>query len=387
MIDTRALRIGPNELHIDDVKLYKTIYGQNTKFLKDPGYYDAFNSYKTLFGERDPQEHRVRRKMLNPMFSRTGIFKVECLIHDKYEMMESKILRLSKAGSSIDAYDAFRTVTTEIAAQFSFSRPAGLIEQSQDSFKAHAIEAIEGTADGIEYMRQYPILRFISDYMPRKLVAKFGGDVGQFMNVLDVSIKHQYGFSLLSSFAPFVLMKLLTLKRQYADASVRHWEQHKGEVDHPVIFDALEGLPDIQMSREAMSMIIAGGDTTASTFTYGVAAITGNPQIHQKLVSELEAALTARGRKRGERLPLSELEDIPYLMAVVKESVRCAVAQPARLPRVVPDDGDPLIVDGKVVPPGVSCLMSHVSPYLFLTQMSDHVLLFRRLLSVCRHTR
>lgn len=140
---------------------------------------------------------------------------------------------------------------------------------------------------------------------------------------------------------------------------MRHWEQHKGEVDHPVIFDALEGLPDIQMSREAMSMIIAGGDTTASTFTYGVAAVTGNPQIHQRLVSELEAALQARGRKRGDRLPLSELEEIPYLMAVVKESVRCAVAQPARLPRVVPDEGEPLIVDGKVVPPGVSSLVSH----------------------------
>lgn len=140
---------------------------------------------------------------------------------------------------------------------------------------------------------------------------------------------------------------------QYADASVRYWEQHKGEVDYPVIFDALEGLPDKEMSREAMSMIIAGGDTTASTLTYAVTAITGDPQVHQRLISELEAALTARGRKRGERLPLSELEEIPYLMAVVKESVRCAVAQPARLPREVPADGEPLVVDGKVVPPGV----------------------------------
>lgn len=143
-------------------------------------------------------------------------------------------------------------------------------------------------------------------------------------------------------------------KQQYAEESVHHWEQHKGEVDHPVVFDALEGLADKQKSGEAMSMIIAGGDTTASTFTYAVAAVTGDPQIHQRLVSELETALAARGRKRGDRLALSELEEIPYLMAVVKESVRCCVAQPARLPRVVPDDGEPLIVDGKVVPPGVS---------------------------------
>lgn len=143
---------------------------------------------------------------------------------------------------------------------------------------------------------------------------------------------------------------------------MHHWEQHKGEVDHPVVFDALEGLGDKEKSGEAMSMIIAGGDTTASTFTYAVAAVTRDPHIHQRLVSELDAALGARGRKRGDRLALSELEEIPYLMAVVRESVRCAVAQPARLPRVVPSDAEPLIVDGKVVPPGVSA--SSRSPWL-----------------------
>lgn len=185
MVDTHALRIGPNELHLDDVSLYKTIYGQNTKYLKDPGFYDAFNSHQTVFGQYDPQLHRVRRKLLNPMFSRAGMFKLESLMHDKYEIMEKKILRLSK-GSSVDAYDAFRALTTEIIAQFAFSRSAGLIEESKDGFKARAVAAIEGTADGVEYMRQYWVLRALSEMLPRKLVTRFGGDVGQFMNVLDV---------------------------------------------------------------------------------------------------------------------------------------------------------------------------------------------------------
>lgn len=188
LTDTHALRIGPNELHLDDVSLYKVIYGQNTKYLKDPGYYDAFSSHQTMFGQYDPQLHRQRRKLMNPMFSRAGIFKLEGLIHDKYELMERKILRLCKGGSSsIDAYDAFRALTTEIITQFAFSRSAGMIEESPDSFKASNVDAIEGTADGIEYMRQYWVLRVLSAILPRKLVARFGGDVGQFMHVLDVS--------------------------------------------------------------------------------------------------------------------------------------------------------------------------------------------------------
>lgn len=130
-------------------------------------------------------------------------------------------------------------------------------------------------------------------------------------------------------------------------------------------------------------MIVVGGDTTASTFTYAVAAVTGDPRIQGRLISELETALAARGR-RGDRLPLSELEEIPYLMAVVKESLRCAIAQPARLPRVVPNDGDPLIVDVKVVPPGISPLVTSqlTLPNIELTFTFYH----SRLLSQCRHT-
>lgn len=189
LIDTHALRIGPNELHLDDVSLYKVIYSQNTKYLKDPGYYDAFSSGANLFGQYDPQLHRQRRKLMNPMFARSGVFKLEGLIHDKYEMMERKLLRLSKGsgGAGVDAYDAFRALTTEIIAQFAFSRSAGMIEQSEHDFKATTVDAIEGTADGIEYVRQYWVLRVLSSILPRRLVARFGGDVGQFMNVLDVS--------------------------------------------------------------------------------------------------------------------------------------------------------------------------------------------------------
>lgn len=40
-------------------------------------------------------------------------------------------------------------------------------------------------------------------------------------------------------------------------------------------------------------------------------------------------------------------------MACVKESIRVGMAVPGRLPRAVPA-GDPFVVEGKVVPPGVS---------------------------------
>lgn len=40
--------------------------------------------------------------------------------------------------------------------------------------------------------------------------------------------------------------------------------------------------------------------------------------------------------------------------ACVKESLRFTSAAPGRLPRVVPNSGAPFVVDGQVIPPGVS---------------------------------
>ncbi|KAJ9419789.1 hypothetical protein FOXG_06961 [Fusarium oxysporum f. sp. lycopersici 4287] len=41
-----------------------------------------------------------------------------------------------------------------------------------------------------------------------------------------------------------------------------------------------------------------------------------------------------------------------YLNASVREVVRFAIASPGRLPRVVPQGGKTLVVDGRVVPAG-----------------------------------
>ncbi|KAF7171749.1 hypothetical protein CNMCM5623_004041 [Aspergillus felis] len=63
----KAVRIGPNELHLSDVSLYKTIYNQTTPYLKEHGFYDGFLTPHTIFAETDPQLHKDRRKMLNPI--------------------------------------------------------------------------------------------------------------------------------------------------------------------------------------------------------------------------------------------------------------------------------------------------------------------------------
>ena len=101
------MRIGPNELHISDVHLYKVIYSQSKPFPKHGPFYEAFNTPHTVFAETDPGLHKKRRRLLNPLFSRAGVFKLEPIIHEKAEIMTRKISRLQDS-HDINLYDAFR---------------------------------------------------------------------------------------------------------------------------------------------------------------------------------------------------------------------------------------------------------------------------------------
>ncbi len=107
VIGTKALRIGPKQLHLSDVNLYKRIYSQTNPFPKEPAFYECFKTPHTLFVETDPTLHKERRKLLNPLFSRAGVQKLEPVIVDKIHEVDAKIRNIYKAGP-VETSNMFR---------------------------------------------------------------------------------------------------------------------------------------------------------------------------------------------------------------------------------------------------------------------------------------
>jgi hypothetical protein len=107
--DTRVLRIGPNELHIDDISVYDEIYSSKYRFMKEPTFYAGFNAPNTVFSEASSALHRERRRMVNPFFSKQGIASMQPLIDDKVNLMVNKICEFQHKGT-IHIYSAVRSV-------------------------------------------------------------------------------------------------------------------------------------------------------------------------------------------------------------------------------------------------------------------------------------
>lgn len=109
------------------------------------------------------------------------------------------------------------------------------------------------------------------------------------------------------------------------------------ELSHPTIFDELLNgeLPPEERSverltDEAVTIVVAGSETVAWALTVGTYHILANVSILRKLKTELATAIPELSKST----PQVTLENLPYLSAVIKESLRLSYGAASRLQRL-----------------------------------------------------
>lgn len=75
-------------------------------------------------------------------------------------------------------------------------------------------------------------------------------------------------------------------------------------------------MSDVQLRDEAVTMLLAGHETTALTLSFAVYLLSKHPEAGARLREELDAKIGARP------LTLADLPSLPFLDAVVKEALR-----------------------------------------------------------------
>ena len=107
-LDTKALRIAPNELHISDVDLYKTIYTKPATFLKDHVFFDGFQTPHSFGTECDWEVHKVHRRLANPFWQRRTLLNIEPLLHEKTNIMINKMRQMTEHDHSVNIVRAIK---------------------------------------------------------------------------------------------------------------------------------------------------------------------------------------------------------------------------------------------------------------------------------------
>jgi hypothetical protein len=93
---------------------------------------------------------------------------------------------------------------------------------------------------------------------------------------------------------------------------VRFWQTSTSKPDHPVVFEKLKSLNNVDQATEAIDILIAGADTTASTLTTGLIHILTDHEIERRLVKEVDSLQV----NENGQLPLQALESLEFLVGL-----------------------------------------------------------------------
>ncbi|PYH99944.1 cytochrome P450 [Aspergillus ellipticus CBS 707.79] len=328
-----VVRITPEEIHLSDPENCEKIYFIGSRYGKDPSFYGAFGTKKATFTTPSPDIHRVKRTVLNPFFSRKKVLELEEIVQEKANKLVERMQEAFGSTGSIDLHYGFRAVSVDVITDYAFDNSYGFLDE-QD-FGVAFFDMIRGFGPAFWFFQQLPAVQ-------------------------DLALKMPFWLSKLTSSA-------LTRMMLHHNGSRRQIAQVKNAVDrgekgtratifhkllHP---QAAEGhvVPTVEeLKDEAYIMVAAAADTTGNALTIAAYNIVQNPGIYERLTEELKQAFP----DPDGRMDFVVLEKLPYLTAIIKESLRLSCGVPGRLPRVVPDPGAEF--NGYQVPTGTVVSMS-----------------------------
>ncbi|KAF2735645.1 cytochrome P450 [Polyplosphaeria fusca] len=347
------VRVNPDELSIHDASFYNEIYVAESK--RRTNNYDVFCKGIDFDGSHllttDHGLHRRRRKPLEPFFSRMGIQKLQMMLAAVALKLESRFRALEGTGKVIRLDHAFSAFSGDIIGRICLGREdTGNEFLDDENFAPDWYNVIHMIVRSIPLFTGFPeIVRIVSCIPEKVLLWVFPR--GQMFNTFKDVAKQR--------------IRQALKDKQQDDILGKKTDDH-GSLFHYI---ANSDMPESERSEQRLAkeaQVLLGGGTASTARTIGFASyyILSRPELRLALAEELKDTMA----DWPSRVPTwAELERLPLLQAVIKESLRLSYGVMHRLPRVSPDlpieYGEYTIPAG--VPVGMSAYLMHSDPLVY----------------------
>jgi cytochrome P450 len=314
-----VVRISPTDVGINDPDAVKVIQKVSGGFKKS-AWYDKTGP--GMLGMRDREKHARRRRLLAHPLSNSSLSNFEPLIRAKVDLAMSQMQNEYRSLGYTDCHKWFSFMATDIIGDLTFGSSFRMLEQGRVC------------PEFLQYHRLLICVLQRSQYVD---------DLQAVMPTVNKRIELSPFFDLM------FLLPLPQVKRfserfqrilKYGEESIHRLQlaQLTGSLDTPIFFEKImnpknkeNALTDLEMQQEAAELMITGTDTTSNTLIYLVWSVLENPVIRTRLEEEVSTL--------PEHFNDAELMELPYLNAVVKESLRLYGAASGAHQRDVPKGG------------------------------------------------
>ncbi|ETS85581.1 hypothetical protein PFICI_03606 [Pestalotiopsis fici W106-1] len=261
--------------------------------------------------ERDPERHASQVKMYQSAFRTQALRDQEDVIHLHIDTLVKQLLRLSNANGSVDMARAAEWLTFDIIGDLTFGESFGAVEKAQShAWVDMLLNALYGTTV-MAMTKRAPILQYLLPWLIPKSALE------------SLALHQQFTF------------EKVRRRIEIGDSNRRE------DLFAHVIRNKLQ--TEEQMVQEATLFLMAGAETAATTLTTAFYFIIRHPDVQQKLHTELDKAFSSYESITGDAVA-----KLPYLNAVLEETMRTFPPVPPGPPRVSPGE----YVDGIYVPKG-----------------------------------
>ena len=292
------MRVGPNEVHIRDAAFYSSLYNMTIKVDKYPYFYKQFGVGDTAFTAVSPELHRVRRAALAPYFTQKVIQSLAPRIQSLSTQLVERMKLCQQTGQPVPLFYSFRCLTVDLISQHIFGQPLGLLERPDWGKAFYASNRSLWQITPV--IKQMPWLLDVLICLPRSVTAATSPDA---LEVLD----HRARVDLKTMEA---LNAPEPTEKGARDSIVKGLARDTG-------LPQSDRIPE-RIRNEVFTLLAAGFETTGATLSRMTYLVLANDDVRQKLMAELRKAIPDPAN-----IPdWHTLEKLPYLFAVVKESLR-----------------------------------------------------------------
>ncbi|KIN06778.1 hypothetical protein OIDMADRAFT_99334 [Oidiodendron maius Zn] len=340
----KVVRVGPNELHFSDPAAYHEIYNNSNRWDKEAGLYRSFGEDRSSFGFLTYAESKQRKDIMAPLFSRRAIFELQDLVQTQVDRLCEILESNNAAEKSSDLFFGLRCFTMDTITSFCFAKSVNAL--AEPDFRAPILEAMEASLPAFVLFKHFSIIRRAVFGMPPWL-------------------------SVLVSPQTAGLIRLQQVLGAQVTDVVKNPESLQG-APHRIIYhellnpEASKGLPlpsAGSLYEEAQALLFGGSDITGNTLMLGTFHLLESPSLLKRMKEELLRAWPALDKPPR----FEDLEKLPFLTAVIKESLRISPGVASPLLRVVPTTG--ATISGSYIPQntvvGMSGCFVHNSEEIF----------------------
>ncbi|KAI7153473.1 cytochrome P450 [Hortaea werneckii] len=353
------VRIGPNTLAISDPAAIETIYGPNRKTgqpFEKAEFYDGFWAHigprQDSFSETNEMKHSQRRRIQAPLYTQSAVLGYEPCVDRIIGLFHRRLDGFSRTSEAFDISIWIRKYTFDVLGEIFFGREEGFGMLRDDV----------DYNDWCECMNTMPDIGASITYIPYGLRTAY-----MISQVILGGKAARQGVA--------GLTKVVADAKKTAQDRLRAQETDSGATTRK---DMLSKLIDLVKTRggelnwtmldvttEIWAVIWAGADTTAIALTAVFYFTHKHPHVLSKLRSEIDEAFDSG--KLTSPVRFKDTIRLPFLNAVVKESMRLHPSLGTGLPRVVPPSGAEIA--GRWIPGNTTVIMNqnavHLDPNVF----------------------